>query len=128
MKLRSLLVACGVLFSASSILAQSGSAPTASITGRWGSDGLTFLDLTSDGKGAVSGTAYWRDGRGYEDRTAIKTGRFDPKTSAFELIGEAKKPDGTVVQYVIEGKVDKNTVTGTYNFGGEKGEFTFTRL
>lgn len=128
MNLRSLVVACCVLFSAASTLAQSGSAAADSISGRWGSDGLTFLELKSDGKGAVSGTAIWRDGRSHEDRAAIKTGTFDPKTGAFRLVGEAKKPDGAVVQYVIESKVDKDTVAGTFDFGNEKGEFKFTRL
>jgi hypothetical protein len=91
-------------------------------------DGLTFLELKFDGTRTVSGTAIWRHDGGYEQRTAIKTGTFDLQTSALKLTGEVKKPDGAVVPYVIEGKVENLTVAGTFDVGGEKGEFRFTKL
>jgi hypothetical membrane protein len=75
---------------------------------------------------SVSGTTVWRDGS-YEHSAAIKTGSFEAKTSVLKLEGEAKRPDGMVVEYAIEGKIQGDTVTGTFKFGDHGGEFTFKR-
>lgn len=128
MKLKSLLMACCVLSLAGSMFAQSSGAAADPISGSWGADGTTFLELQFDGKGAVSGTAIWRDGPGQENRAAIRTGTFDPKTGALKLEGEAKGRDGAMAQYVIEGKVDKDTLAGTFTFGNDQGAFTFTKV
>jgi hypothetical protein len=104
------------------------SPPADPITGNWGSDGQTFLELKLDANNAVSGTAIWRNGPTQESRAPIKIGTFDPKTGAVRLEGEAKRPDtGATATYVIEGKLDKDTLAGTFTFDDRKGDFSFTR-
>ena len=125
-KATGLLIACVLLLTVGAAMAQD-AATKDPVTGKWGSDGLTFLDLKFDGKSSVSGTTVWRDGS-YEHRAAIKAGSFEPTTSLLKLEGEAKRPDGVIVAYAIEGAIQGDTVTGTYKFGDVGGEFTFKRL
>jgi hypothetical protein len=107
---------------------QAASQPTDPISGNWGADGQTFLELKLDAGNAVSGTVIWRDGPSQESRAPIKTGTFDPKTGAVKLEGEAKRPDtGATANYAIEGKLEKATLAGTFVFDDRKGNFTFTR-
>ena len=121
---RSLLVACCVLFVGVSIVAQS---PTVDpVSGNWGTDSATRLELKFDGKGSVSGTAIWRN-NGRDQRTSIKTGTFDVKTRTLKLEGEGTGPDGAVGRYIIESTVDGETMTGTVVFGDFKGTFMFTK-
>ena len=108
-------------------IAQTGAETKDPVTGKWGVDGRTNLDLKFDGKSTVSGTTIWYQRNSYEHRAAIKAGRFDAKTGALKLEGEGKRPDGVVVAYVIEGKIEKDTVTGTFKFGDDGGAFTFKR-
>lgn len=130
MKPRHLLAAVVwvLLVGASAAAQSSGGKADDPISGQWGTNGLTFLDLKFDGEKAVTGTVYWRHDSD-EQRTDIKSGSFDPKTKAFKLEGEVKRPgDGTVVKYVIEGAVEKETVTGTYSLDNNGGQFSFTKL
>ena len=122
-------LACAVLamlFTAS-LLAQAAGGAQDPVSGNWGMDGLTFLELKYDGKSDVSGTAIWRHGQGDEQRTPIKSGSFDRETGALRLAGEAQNRAGETVQYLIEGKINGNTVSGTYRVGEDKGEFSFVR-
>jgi hypothetical protein len=80
-----------------------------------------------EGGGGVSGTTIWRHGNDYEYRATISRGSLDAETSALRLEGEGKRPDGVVAAHVIEGKIDRDTVTGTFKFGNDRGEFTFRR-
>jgi hypothetical protein len=98
------------------------------VTGQWGSDGLTYLDLKLDAKSAVTGTAVWRSDGKEMARSDIKSGSFDPTTSALKLLGEVKRPDGTLAPFVIEGRIDKDTVSGTFKVGDQALEFSFKRL
>jgi len=120
-----LLIASVVLLTLAAAVAQDAE-PKDPVTGKWGSDGLTFLDLKFDGKSSVSGTTIWRQGS-YEHSAPIKAGSFDPKTSVLKLEGEAKRPDDVTVTYVIEGKIQGDTVTGTFKFGDAGGDFTFRK-
>ena len=54
------------------------------ISGRWGRDGRTLLDLEADAAGAVSGDAYFHGG-GNPVRLPIRAGRFDATSGAVEL-------------------------------------------
>ena len=123
---RILLMAFGTMLFAPALLAQESADP---VSGKWGRNGLPYLEMIYDGKTGVSGTVVWRDPSGsYEERAPIKTGTFDRKTNTLALEGEAKNPDGVVVAYRIEGKIDKQTVTGTFKFGERTGEFAFTKM
>src|SRR5262245_21594460 len=99
------------------------------VSGIWGHDGLPFLDLTVDGMGNVSGTTYWRADERRAEIAAIKRGTFDPTTSAVRLEGDAPSLDGGGdVRYVIEGSLENDVLSGTYDCGGFTGCFTFTRI
>jgi hypothetical protein len=127
MKLRILLLTCCVLLTSGSMFAQSSGASADPISGTWGANGVTFLELEFDGKAAVSGTVIWRESPNRETRAAIKSGTFDTKTGALKLEGAAKGRDGAMAEYVIEGKLDNDTLTGSFTFGDDKGTFKFTR-
>ena len=97
------------------------------VTGNWGREGRPYLELKLERNNRISGTAIWRMDE-YEHRAPIKTGIFEPKTGALKLEGEAKTPDGSIVPYVIEGKIEKDLVSGTFRFGERSGQFSFTRM
>ncbi|HXW05344.1 MAG TPA: hypothetical protein VD833_08935 [Vicinamibacterales bacterium] len=100
---------------------------TDELSGRWGAEGATFLDLAFDGKGGVSGTVFWRAG-GQAVRTPVRKGSFRPDTRTLRLEGEGPRPDGTVRGYVIEGVLAGDTISGRYSIGDDSGEFTFSRI
>ena len=122
-----LLVACFVLLTSAGAIAQTDARTKDPVTGEWGIDGRTTMVLKFDGKSGVSGTTIWREGNRYEQRATIKTGSFNAKTGVLKLEGEGKRPDGAVVSYVIEGKIVEDTVTGTFKFGVDGGEFIFKK-
>jgi hypothetical protein len=97
------------------------------ISGKWGSDGATFLDLKYDGKTGITGTAIWR-GDGKEVAMPIKSGTFDPKKGAFTIEGDGEGPDGRKGAYRIEGVVTGDVIRGKYTFAGRDGDFSFDRL
>jgi hypothetical protein len=120
-----LILVC-ILLSMPLASAQGDRAAADPVTGNWGSDGRTFLELTFDGKKAVTGTAIWRDGS-TEQRTPIKTGSFERATGTLRLEGEARGRDGAAAPYLIEGKIEKDTVSGTFKVGNDGGQFTFKK-
>jgi hypothetical protein len=97
------------------------------ISGKWGSDGTTMLDLKYDGQGRVTGTAIWRGG-GKERPAPITSGTFDPKTGALTIEGNGEGPDGRKGAFRIDGVVTGDVVRGKYTFAGMDGEFAFDRL
>jgi len=117
-----------VLLTLAPVVAQTSKEPNDPVTGKWGADGQTFLELQFDGKSRVTGTTIWRVGDSYAHRAPITAGRFDTQTGALKLEGEATAPDGVTVKYVIEGRIEKDTVAGTFTFGDSGGEFQFKRL
>lgn len=59
---------------------------------------------------------------------AITKGSFDPNTNALRLEGNAPSLDGEgESHYVIEGSLNEEALSGTYDCGGLRGNFTFTR-
>jgi hypothetical protein len=99
------------------------------VTGKWGEDGLSFLELSHDGQGVVSGTVIWRHREsGYENRVPIKTGSYNPKTRVLKLEGDMKTPEGEPATYLIEGTIEKGTISGTFKAGERSGQFTFKKL
>jgi hypothetical protein len=123
---RLVFLAAGGLLIVAVAFAQEGKRTSDPVTGTWGANGMPFLELKYDGTTTVTGTAIWRHDQD-EQRTAIEAGTFDRQTGALTLSGSAKNRSGQTVRYVIEGKVQGDTVSGTYRVGEEKGEFTFTR-
>jgi hypothetical protein len=57
----------------------------------------------------------------------VKT-TFDPKTGAVHMEADAKNEMGSgMVHFIIDGKLDKNTMTGSWNHGTVKGDFKITK-
>jgi hypothetical protein len=97
------------------------------VSGTWGGDGGTFLDLQYDGKGRITGTVTWRGG-GKEATMPIRKGTFDPKKNAFTIEGDGEGPDGRKGAYKIEGVITGDVVRGKYAFADTTGDFSFDRL
>ena len=115
-------------FAAAAALTAVALAQTADVvSGRWGSDGATFLDLSFDEKTGVTGTVFWR-AQGQAIRTSIRKGTYDSKTRALRLEGDSPRPDGTIRPFTIEGTIDGDTVSGRYSAGDDRGDFKFTRI
>ncbi|HSK08982.1 MAG TPA: hypothetical protein VK911_05355 [Vicinamibacterales bacterium] len=127
MKLRAVMAAAFALFVVAPAFSQGGGTQGDPITGNWGADGLTYLELLHNREGVVTGTTIWRHSGGHEERTRITKGTFDAETGRLQLAGEAKNRDGELVQYLIVGRLERGTLAGTYQVGTDKGEFTFTR-
>jgi hypothetical protein len=107
-------------------IATAAAAQTDRISGKWGSDGQTLLDLKFDGDATVTGTAYFRQRQGTYT-TAIERGSFNPKTGTLKLEGEFTGPQDAMVRYVIEGNVENDTLQVSYAIGGDKGTLTMRR-
>ena len=125
MRRRTILAAALPAVYAAFAFAQSGGTSDP-VTGTWGAQGMSFLELKYDGKETVTGTTIWRGG-GEERQAPIERGTFDRQTGALSLEGSAKNRAGETVRYLIEGKIQNGTASGTYRIGEDKGEFTFTR-
>ena len=125
---RLLVLAVSVMLGCALAAAQKAAAPNDPVSGQWGADGLTYLDLKLDDKSAVTGTAYWRSDGKEVARSEIKNGTFDPTKSALKLQGEVKRPDGTLAPFAIDGTIDKDTISGTFKVGDQRGDFSFKRL
>ena len=123
MKLRCLSFVWCVLFLAGTAFAQSADP----ISGKWGDDGVTMLDLKLDAKGGITGIATWR-GDGKERHSPIKAGTFDAKSGTFTLQGDADAPDGRKGPFTIRGTVTGDVIRGSYAIADNKGDFTFFRL
>jgi hypothetical protein len=127
MKARTVLASRCILLGASSILVAAETATPNPVTGSWGTDDATLLELKLDENGRVSGTARWIHGKGQPERTAVKTGTFDRRTGVLKLQGDGKSPDGTVVPYVIDGKIVGDRLSGRFEVGSHAEPFEFRR-
>jgi hypothetical protein len=52
---------------------------------------------------------------------------FNPETSAIMMKAEAKGHDGAMMHYTIEGKVEGNTMMGTWSHEKQQGDFMATK-
>jgi hypothetical protein len=126
LKVLSVIALLACILVATSGFSQAPSDPlTGKWTGTWGpspSDrNNVTVDFKWDGKnltGAVN--------PGANEITLTKT-MFDPKTGTIHMEADATRPGGAVVHYVIDGKVDKGTMTGTWNHDNRKGDFKITK-
>lgn len=118
------LVACLALPAAG--LAQ-GKAAADPISGSWSGDwgpspgdrNQVTVDLKWDGK-ALTGTV-----NPGPNAVQISKATFDPKTGVVHMEADVKR--GTTIHYVIDGKVEKNTMSGSWNHDNRKGDFRITK-
>lgn len=117
------------LFLALSTLVLAGSALPAQsdpISGKWGRDGATMLDLKLASSGAVSGQVM--NGRP-GNMAAIKSGSFNRQNGALKLQGDAKHPDsGAMIAWLIDGSLVGDSLKVNATFGDYKGSMAFVKL
>jgi hypothetical protein len=117
------ILAC--LFIVGSVLAQD--TVSGSWSGDWGPSpgdrNKITLDLKFDGKaltGSITG------GDNVSSPIPIQKGTFDPKTGTIHMEAEANAR-GRAVHYVVDGKVEKTAMTGSWNHDNRKGDFKLTK-
>jgi ribosomal protein S18 acetylase RimI-like enzyme len=93
------------------------------VTGRWGKPSEVLLDLVADADGTVRGIA--NPGR---QNAPIRKGHFDAATGALNLEGEYGAPDGVVMPFRIDGRLDGRTLRLKYQYGEMCGEVDAVRV
>ncbi len=95
------------------------------VSGRWGRDGVVFLDLEYDGDQRVTGRIM--AGRP-SNMAAIATGSFDRSRAELRLDGNAVDPkSGAPVAFVIAGILDDGEINVLARFNDFAGNFRVTR-
>jgi hypothetical protein len=94
-------------------------------TGDWGpspSDRNTVtVELKWDGK-ALSGTV-----NPGPNAITLQKSTYDAKAGAVHMEADAKNRRGEAIHYVIDGKVEGSTMSGSWNHDTRKGDFKITR-
>jgi hypothetical protein len=132
MRVRTLSVICLLtcLIVGIPMLAQqrSGGDPlTGSWSGDWGPSQADRNQVTVDLKlqgTAVTGVVKTEN----RPEVPLSKGTFDATARTVKMEAEARNPrSGANVKYVIEGKLEGNTLTGSWNHDSTKGDFKLTR-
>ena len=92
------------------------------ITGRWGKPDEVLLDIVEQ-DGVVRGVA----NPGRQD-APIRQGTFDANTGAVQLEGEHVRPDGELLPFRIEGRLDGRTLRLAYQYGDMRGNTDLVRV
>jgi hypothetical protein len=125
------LVACVLL--AVTAFGQAGAAQdplSGTWTGDWGPSAQdrnrVDVDLKFDGK-ALTGVV--KSTQPARDPVTISNSSYDAATKTVKMEAEAKNPrSGQSVKYVITGKLEGTTITGSWNHaGGRTGDFKLTK-
>lgn len=93
------------------------------ITGRWGKPSEVLLDIVVAPDGGVRGVA----NPGRQD-AAIRHGQFDSATGAVHLEGEHVRPDGSVLPFRIDGRLDGRTLRLEFQYGEMRGNADLVRV
>lgn len=99
------------------------------LTGTWAGDwgpspsdrNQVTVELKWDGK-TLTGTV-----NPGANAVALKNSTFDPKTGAIHMEADTKGRRGNDIHYVIDGKVENGTMSGTWNHDNRKGDFKITK-
>lgn len=129
MRVKSLCLVCTMLVGAIALaeaLPQNSSDPlTGTWTGDWGPSpehrNQATVQLKWDGTN-LTGTV-----NPGEDAVPLEKCTFDPQTGSVHMEADAKNRRGDTVHYLIDGKVEGSTMTGTWNHGSRKGDFKLTK-
>jgi hypothetical protein len=112
-------------------LAQRGAAPADPVTGTWTGDwgpnaadrNQVTVDLKWDGK-VLTGVVRTAN----RPEVNLSNSTFDATTRTVKMEAEAKNPRTNAnMKYVIEGKVDGTSMTGSWNHDNAKGDFKLTK-
>jgi hypothetical protein len=81
------------------------------------------VDLKLDGK-TVSGVVKTAN----RPEVTLSNSTYDAATRTVKMEAEARNPrSGAMVKYVIEGKLEGSTMTGSWNHDNTKGDFKLTK-
>jgi ribosomal protein S18 acetylase RimI-like enzyme len=96
------------------------------ISGIWETKVGDRIELRFDGDRSVTGAV----SAGHPGNlAAITSGTFDPTTQTLKLAGAARRPDnGALVPYTIEGTLDRDLLTVSYQFGPDRGNAVLSRV
>src|SRR2546425_12474274 len=101
---------------------------TGTWVGDWGPSANDRNDVTLalkfDGK-ALTGNV--TGGTNVSAPIPIQKGTFDAKTGAVHMEAASTDRRGQTVRFIIDGKVDKGSMTGTWNHDVRKGDFKITK-
>src|SRR5262245_44824979 len=118
-----LLIACFVM--SIGVFAQQPDPLTGTWKGDWGPSprdrNQVTLALKWDGK-ALTGTVNPDSGP-----VQLEKSTFDSKTGTVHMEARAPGRGGATNHYIIDGKVDKGSMTGTWNHSANKGDFKITK-
>jgi hypothetical protein len=124
-KLYLLGLAFGLALAAAAVAQQSGDPLSGTWVGDWGPSASdrnqVTVELKWDGK-ALSGTV-----NPGPNAVALQKASFDSKTNAVHFEADAKSRRGTDLHYVIDGKLDAKTLTGSWSHATRKGDFKITK-
>lgn len=94
-------------------------------TGDWGPSAAdrnpVTVELKWDGK-ALTGSV-----NPGANAVALQKCTFDAKTGAVHMEADTKGRRGNDIHYMIDGKVEKDTMTGSWNHDDRKGDFKITK-
>jgi len=94
-------------------------------TGDWGPSASdrnpVTVELRWDGKN-LTGTV-----NPGPNAVELKKAAFDPKTGAVHFEADATNRSGSQIHYVIDGKVEGGTMSGTWKHDNRNGDFKITR-
>ena len=108
------------------LCATTSSAQSDPVSGKWGRDGATVLDLKLGSDGSVTGQVM--NGRP-GNMTSIRKGSFNPQSGTLKLEGEAKHPDsGASIAWLIDGALMGDSLKVNATFGDYKGTMAFVKL
>ena len=118
------LLAC--LAVAPAVFSQAGPDPlTGTWVGDWGPSAMdrnqVTLELKYSGK-VLTGTV-----NPGPNAVPLLKATFDPQTSTVHFEADATSRRGGQIHYVIDGKVDKGTMTGSWSHDNRKGDFKITK-
>ena len=57
----------------------------------------------------------------------LQKATFDPKNAVIHFEADAKNRRGNAIHYVIDGKIEKGTMTGSWSHDNRKGDFKITK-
>ena len=94
-------------------------------TGDWGPSAAdrneVTVELKWDGK-ALTGTV-----NPGPDAVALQKCAFNAMTGVVHMEADAKSRRGSDIHYLIDGKVENNSMTGSWNHDKRKGDFKITK-
>ena len=120
-----LVFICFAIAASGAALQKSSDPLSGTWTGDWGPSAADRNSVTVELK--WDGTVLTGTVNPGPNAVELKNCTFDPNSNAVHMEADAKGRRGNDIHYMIDGKVDNNTMTGSWNHGNRKGDFKITR-